>query len=356
MPAPSSPQPPRPATQADVAREVGVSRTLVSFAFRNAPGVSEETRHAIFEAARRLGYRPNRIAADLARKHATTIGLHLLDLHNEVYADIFAGVREALEGSGVRVILSVGDVRGRGGADPGDEVGSLLEARVGVVIAATLTGTDASVREAAAAVPIVSVARRIEGVDSVYSDDAAGARAATGHLLDLGHTRIVHLTGPHWEGHTERQRAYRERMHDAGLPPRVLAAPEFTFEAAQAAAARILDSPDRPTAVFAHNDQLALGVREAAADLGLRVPEDLSVVGYDDSRIARLAGIRLTSVDLDAHELGAAAGAAALARLADPSAPAVDRCSAPRLVVRTSTAPPPGSAREIEHGRPVPHP
>jgi DNA-binding LacI/PurR family transcriptional regulator len=339
-----------------VAREVGVSRTLVSFAFRNAPGVSEETRHAIFEAARRLGYRPNRIAADLARKRATTIGLHLLDLHNEVYADIFAGVREALEGSGVRVILSVGDVRGRGGTDPGDEVGSLLEARVGVVIAATLTGTDASVREAAAAVPIVSVARRIEGVDSVYSDDAAGARAATGHLLDLGHTRIVHLTGPHWEGHTERQRAYRERMHDAGLPPRVLAAPEFTFEAAQAAAARILDGPDRPTAVFAHNDQLALGVREAAADLGLRVPEDLSVVGYDDSRIARLAGIRLTSVDLDAYELGAAAGAAALARLADPSAPAVDRCSAPRLVVRTSTASPPGSAREIERCRPVPHP
>ncbi|MGT2462705.1 LacI family DNA-binding transcriptional regulator [Sinomonas atrocyanea] len=345
MAAPSSPRPPRPATQADVAREVGVSRTLVSFAFRNAPGVSEETRHAILEAARRLGYRPNRIAADLARKRAATVGLYLLDLHNEVYADIFAGVREALEGSGVRLILSVGDVRRRGGAEPGDEVESLLEARVGVVIAATLTGPDASLREAAAAVPLVSVARRIEGVDSIYSDDAAGARAATEHLLDLGHTRIVHLTGPRWEGHTERQRAYREAMHDAGLPPRVVAAPEFTFEAAQAAAARILEGPDRPTAVFAHNDQMALGVREAAEALGLRVPGDLSVVGYDDSRIARLAGIRLTSVDLDAHALGSAAGAAALARLADPSGPAVDRCSAPRLVVRTSTAPPPQPRR-----------
>lgn len=337
---PSSRDPRRPATQADVAREVGVSRTLVSFAFRNAPGVGEETRRAILAAAKRLGYRPNTIAADLARKHASGVGLYLLDLHNEVYADIFAGVREALAGSGSRIILGVA---GGADADTSDgELGPLLEARVGVVIAATLTSSDVRVREAAGAVPIVSVTRRIEGVDSVYSDDAAGARAATEHLLRLGHTRILHLTGPRYEGHGERLRAYRETMHDAGLAPRVVAAPDYTLEAAEATAAEFLACADAPTAVFAHNDQLALGVREAAVTRGLSVPLDLSVVGYDDSRVARLTGIELTSVDLHAYRLGFDGGAAALERLANPSAPTVDRCSEPRLVVRASTAPPPG--------------
>ncbi|WP_369046121.1 LacI family DNA-binding transcriptional regulator [Sinomonas sp. P10A9] len=327
---------PRPATQADVAREVGVSRTLVSFAFRNAPGVSEVTRQAIFEAARRLGYRPNSVAADLARKRASAIGLYLLDLHNEVYADIFTGVREALAGSGSRVILAAG----RAGSEPDEEVGPLVEARAGVVIAATLTSPDAHVLELAGMVPIVSVARRIEGVDSVYSDDAAGARAAVEHLLGLGHTRIVHLAGPGVDGNLERLIAYESAMHDAGLSPRVVVAPSHSFESGEATAAGFLAASDGPTAVFAHNDQLALGVREAALALGLTIPGDLSVVGYDDSRGARLRGIDLTSVDLHAHQLGAAAGAAALARLRFPSEPAVDECSAPRLVVRASTAPP----------------
>lgn len=333
------PGPRRPATQADVAREVGVSRTLVSFAFRNAPGVSEETRRAILEAAKRLGYRHNAVAAQLARKRASSIGLHLLDLHNEVYADIFVGVREALEGSGARIILSVAE--GGAAAESGDaEVGPLLEARVGVVIAATMTGPDAAVREASRLVPIVNVARRVEGVDSVYSDDGAGARAAVEHLLALGHTRIVHVSGPWFEGRHARRRAYEDLMHDAGLPPRVVVAPGYSLEAGQEAALRFLAAADRPTAVFAHNDQLALGVREAASALGLVVPQDLSLVGYDDSRIAGLTGIDLTSVDLHSHELGRDAGAAALERLRFPDAPPVDRCTQPRLVLRASTAPP----------------
>ncbi|WP_077488230.1 LacI family DNA-binding transcriptional regulator [Sinomonas mesophila] len=341
--------PRRPATQSDVARAVGVSRTLVSFAFRGAPGVSEETRRAILEAAKRLGYRPNVAAADLARKRASAVGLHLLDLRNEVYADIFAGVREALAPTAHRIILGVArssdGVGGRGGehgGTGGDEadLGPLIEARVGVVIAATLIDPDERVRELALDVPIVSVARRVEGVDSVYSDDAAGSRAATEHLLALGHTRIAHITGPYHEGMHARRRAFDAAMHDAGLPPRVVAAPGHSLAAGEEAARALLAGPERPTAVVAHNDQLALGVREVALGLGLRVPEDLSLTGYDDSRTAGLAGIGLTSVDLGAHALGVAAGMAALNRLAYPNAPAVDECSLPRLVVRGSTAPP----------------
>ncbi|MFJ4208756.1 LacI family DNA-binding transcriptional regulator [Paenarthrobacter sp. NPDC089675] len=329
--------PRRAATQSDVAREVGVSRTLVSFAFRGEPGVSGETRQAIFDAAKRLGYRPNAVAADLARKHRSAVGLYLMDIRNEIYADILSGVRTALLQGRSRLILSVS--RSIDGEDR-DALESLIEARVGIVIAATLLDSDEKVHEVAAAVPLVSVTRPVEGVDSVYSDDALGARVATEHLLSLGHTRIAHLAGPAYDGHVVRRRAYEATMHDAGLAHRTLCAEDFTQESGQRAAGLLLDQTERPTAIFAHNDQLALGAREAAYARGLSIPEDLSLVGYDNTRTAGLHGIELTSVDLRAVELGRVAGEVALHRLSNPDAPAADRRLTPKLVVRHSTAPP----------------
>lgn len=326
---------PRPVTQQDVARAVGVSRTLVSFAFRGAPGVSAEMRQTILETAKQLGYRHNAVAADLARKHASAIGLYLLDLRNEVYADIFQGVREAVGEARHRLILSVS--RSTGGVDPG-YVDSLIEARVGIIIAATFLDTDARVRELAASVPVVSVTRRVVGVDSVYSDDWAGARAATEHLISLGHTRIAHITATPYEGQVERRHSYEATMDNAGLTPEVVTAEQYTQLAAERAGAVLLDRADRPTAVFAHNDEMALGIREAAHAAGLSVPQDLSIVGYDNSRISQLHGIDLTSVDLRARELGMAAGTAALKRLASPDAPTLDERYDPRLIVRNSTA------------------
>ncbi|MGA8789736.1 MAG: LacI family DNA-binding transcriptional regulator [Paenarthrobacter sp.] len=328
---------PRPATQSDVAREVGVSRTLVSFAFRGAPGVSDETKQAIFDAAKRLGYRPNAVAADLARKHRSAVGLYLMDIRNEVYADILSGVRTALHQDRNRLILSVS--RSVDGEDQG-ALESLMEARVGIIIAATLLDSDERAQELAKLVPLVSVTRRIEGVDSVHSDDAAGARAATEHLIRLGHTRIAHLAGPAYDGHTVRRESYAKTMRDAGLKPLTLAAEDFTQDSGERAAARLLGMADRPTAIFTHNDQLALGAREAAYAGGLSVPADLSLVGYDNSRTSRLHGIDLTSVDLHAVELGRRAGVAALNRLMDPEAPIADERLLPELVVRNSTAPP----------------
>jgi DNA-binding LacI/PurR family transcriptional regulator len=326
---------PRPVTQEDVARAVGVSRTLVSFAFRGAPGVSAEMRQTILAAAKELGYRHNAAAADLASKQASAIGLFLLDLRNEVYADIFQGVREAVGDARNRLILSVSQSTGE--IDRGS-VDSLIEARVGIIIAATLLDSDARVRELAASVPIVNVTRRVSGVDSVYSDDWAGARAATQHLLGLGHTRIAHVTAMQYEGHEGRRRSYSAAMHNAGLAPEVVIADDYTQLAAERAAAVLLKGTDRPTAVFAHNDEMALGVREAGYAAGLSIPRDLSIVGYDNSRIAQLHGIDLTSVDMQARELGRSAGVAALNRLAAPDTPIVDRCTEPRLIIRNSTA------------------
>ncbi|WP_258074085.1 substrate-binding domain-containing protein [Arthrobacter sp. Y81] len=159
-------------------------------------------------------------------------------------------------------------------------------------------------RELAATVPVVSVTRRVAGGDSVYSDDWAGAAAATAHLISLGHARIAHMTATAYEGHEERRRSYAATMHNAGLTPEVVTADSYTQQAAERAAAVLLNRQDRPTAVFAHNDEMALGVREAAYAAGLSVPQDLSIVGYDNSRISQLHGIDLTSVDLQARELG----------------------------------------------------
>ncbi|MFC8040322.1 LacI family DNA-binding transcriptional regulator [Paenarthrobacter sp. NPDC057355] len=330
-------RPYRPATQSDVAREVGVSRTLVSFAFRGAPGVSGETKEAIFDAAKRLGYRPNAAAADLARKHRSAVGLYLMDIRNEVYADILSGVRMALPSEGNRLILSVS--RSVDGVDRG-ALESLIEARAGIIIAATLLDSDEQVQELAQIVPLVSVTRPVPGVDSVYSDDVVGAVAATEHLLGLGHQRIAHVAGPAYDGHTVRRRSYQKTMRDAGLKPLTLAAEDFTQEAGQRAATVLLQQADRPTAIFTHNDQLALGAREAAHALGLSIPEDLSLVGYDNSRIAKLHGIDLTTIDLQAVALGRAAGTTALERLKNPDAPAADQKLTPELVIRSSTAPP----------------
>jgi DNA-binding LacI/PurR family transcriptional regulator len=325
----------RPVTQDDVARKVGVSRALVSLAFRGAPGVSDETKRTILETARVLGYRHNSVAADLAAKTRSSIGLYLLDFRNEVYADVFRGVRDALERKDNRVILAVSDAD-----EPTDQraVGSLIEARVGVIIAATLMLPDAEVRALAQAVPLISVARQVPGVDSVYADDEAGAAAATCYLLDLGHRRIAHITGIEYEGHLQRRHSYQAVMTKAGLRPHTVVAPGYSQDAAERTARAVLESPDRPTAVFAHNDEMAFGVREAAHSLGLRIPEDLSLIGYDNSRVARLHGIDLTSVDQDARRLGREAGAAALARMRHDDSPLLDARHQPDLVVRRSTA------------------
>ena len=325
----------RPVTQGDVAEEVGVSRALVSLAFRGAPGVSQESRRTILEAARRMGYRHNVVAADLATKTRSTIGLYLLDFRNEVYADVYRGVRDSLERKGNRVVLTVSDAD-----EPTDQqaMSSLIEARVGVIIAATLMLPDVEVRAIAQSVPVVSVARRVAGVDSVYADDEVGATAATTYLLDLGHRRIAHVTVVEYEGHQLRRRAYEATMQKAGMIPQTVVAPGYSQDAAERTARGILSVTDRPTAVFAHNDEMALGVREAAHSLGLSIPRDLSLIGYDNSRVARLHGIDLTSVDQHARRLGQDAGAAALARMRLEHGPPLDARHKPDLVVRSSTA------------------
>lgn len=330
----------RTVTMEDVAREAGVSRALVSIAFRGVRGVSDETRDRIFEVADRLGYRPNRIAARLASKSDTTIGVFLQDLHNDVFADIYDGIRSVADTENRDLLLAVG--ASDGGQDA-RALDSLIRSRVDIVIAIGLTLPDADVVRFAQAVPMVGVTRHLPGVDSVYPDDDTGARAVVEHLTGLGHRDIVFLANPESDGYRGRRVGYSEGMRAAGLQPHVVPSSYARSEAA-ADAGRVLDE-HRPTAIFAHNDQAALGVLDAAAARPVRVPADLSVVGFDNSSISQPPGTALTTVDARAFDLGEHAARAALDRLADTNHPARATMLAPTLVVRETSGPVPADPR-----------
>lgn len=327
----------RNVTMEDIAREVGVSRALVSMAFRGVPGVSEQTRGRIFDTADRLGYRFNRVASRLASRVTNTFGVFLLDLRQDVYADMFDGIRAVADERDKHLVLAVGSIDGKRDAFALD---SLIQSRVDVIIATGLLLPDAEVRTVNRSVPIVSVARLIDGVDSVHSDNFAGAEAATDHLIGLGHRQIAFLANPQTDGYLDRQRGYLATMRRAGLSPWVIPSQYSRSQAARDIAPLLaLPAGSRPTAVFAHNDQAALGVLDVLASRGLSAPHDVSVIGYDNTQVSEAPGTSLTTVDLHGEELGRVAAEAALRRFADPSSPPANHMSTPTLVVRATTGP-----------------
>lgn len=320
-------------TMEDVAREAGVSRALVSIAFRGAPGVSEKTREKIFATARSLGYVPNNIAARLAGKGSDTIGVFIQDLHNDIFADVYDGIRSVSEPAGVQLVLAVG------GPHPESEsraLSTLMASRVDVVIAAGLTLSDVEVKKFAERVRLITVARELADVDAVYSDNFAGAKLATEHLIQAGHRDIVFLSNPQSDGYLDRQRGYVAAMSGAKLTPRVEQSSYSRTEAAQDAL-RILQRSPRPTAIFAHNDQAALGVLDALITAGLKPGIDIAVVGYDNSTISQMPISALTTINLDGVELGRQAAMLALTRLESDAAPVTHHVLTPTLVVRQSS-------------------
>ena len=324
-------------TMDDVAREAGVSRGLVSLALRDAYGVNRATRDRILAVAERLHYQPNALASGLARRTANTLGVFLLDLHNELFADVYDGIREVTAGAGVELVLSVGSI---GGTLDKPALDALVRAQAKVVVAAGLLLSDKELVPYSKIVHLVSVARRVSGGDSVVSSNELGARLAVEHLLELGHRRILHLAAPSTDGYRGRRRGFIRTMTAAGLKPQVVVS-DYSREDAARVVAPVLDSADRPTAVFAHNDQTALGVLDALHSRGITVPDEMSVIGYDNTSASRPPGIALTTVDIHADVLGQRAAEIALARLADGDAPAVTQTVKPTLVVRGTTAWPP---------------
>ncbi|MEU3255198.1 LacI family DNA-binding transcriptional regulator [Streptomyces sp. NPDC006997] len=330
----------RQPTIRDVAEHAGVSKSLVSLVLRGSERVRPEKREAVLRAVRELGYRPNTAARSLSERRTRTIGVLLNDLRNPWFVDLLDGLNPPLHTSGLHMLLADARLNRRTGQDP---TGPFLDLRAdGLVIVGTLPD-PATLGPVADRVPVVVAGAREPvppGVDTVAGDDEKGARLATEHLVGLGHRRIAHLAGYGAVGEL-RRRGFETAMREHGLADAAVVEPsDMTEEGGYRGTVRLLGRGERPTAVFAVNDIAAVGVLSAAEGLGFGAPRDLSVVGYDDTSLARLRHVWLTTVDNAAHEVGRRAAHLLLDRLAGTGGAGEVHLCAPELRVRGTTAPP----------------
>jgi DNA-binding LacI/PurR family transcriptional regulator len=328
----------------DVAARAGVSKSLVSLVIRGSPNVSAARRDAVRQAAAELGYRPNAVARSLVEQRTHIVGLLVSDLHNPFFAEVIDGLQDEARRLGYRMLLGSGN---RVPAEEEETVEALLQLRIDALILLSPALPPAIVRQAAQTVPVTVVGHRgtrIPGVDTVGSDDALGTALAVEHLVALGHRRIAHIAGARrrW-GADPRCRGYEAAMERVGLAAfrRIVEGDYTTDEGGYEGMARLLASGPRPTAVLAVNDLAAVGAIAALDDHGHRVPEDVSVVGYDNSALAAVRHLSLTSVNQSRWEMGRLAMAAVHDRIEGTRRRAGHRVLAPDLVVRNTTGPPP---------------
>jgi DNA-binding LacI/PurR family transcriptional regulator len=330
----------RPPTIRDVADRAGVSKSLVSLVLRGSEQVRSEKRDAVLRAVRELGYRPNAAARSLSEQRTRTVGVLLNDLRNPWFVDLLDGLNPLLHDHGLHMLLGDARLNRRTGQDLARPFLDLQAD--GLVVVGTLPD-PAALEAVAARIPVVVAAAREPvppGVDVVAGDDERGARLVTEHLIGLGHRRIAHIAGYGAVGELRRN-SFESVMRAHGLAGRALVEPgDLTEEGGFRAAVRLLGRPGRPTAVVAVNDITAVGVLSAAAELGLRVPHDLSVTGYDDTSISRLRHLWLTTVDNAGHEVGRHAARCLLDRLEGAGGAGRLHLAAPTLEIRGTTAPP----------------
>lgn len=325
----------------DVAQAAGVSRALVSLVMRDSPRVSDESRRRVTAAAVKLGYRPNLMARNLAARKTMTIGVLLNDLHNPWFAEVTDGIHDVVEQLGYQFILASGQ---RSTALESRALDTFLASKVDGIIVAGCRLPAARLEAVAREVALVSVGRVLPKapLGSVTTDDAHGARLAVEHLHQLGHHRIAHIDGGKGAGAAPRRRGYMRTMRALGLADHAqVVVGDFTEEAGARGAERLLRASTLPTAIFTANDLSAVGAIDAIERGGLAVPEAISVVGFDNTALAALNHIGLTTIHQPRREMGAVAATMLIDAINDRGALA-DVLMAPSLVVRYTTAPAPG--------------
>lgn len=328
---------PRQPTIRDVAVRAGVSYQTVSRVLNDSPQLRPRTRERVLAAIEDLGFRPSAAARALATSRSGLIGILAAESHSFYgTATAMAAIEQAARDAGYRVPV----VNAAPDAESlADGLAHLQRENVeAIVVLAPQERALEAIDSLAIGVPFVALGASGRGADSrLLVDQAEGARLATEHLLGLGHTRIAHIAGPQqWVEAHARLDGFTARMTEAGLAPSGVIAGDWSAESGFRAGLRLLDEAVGATAVFAGNDQMALGLLHACADRGVRVPEDLSVVGFDDVPEAAHYQPPLTTIRQDFAEVGRRTIGVVLAELRGGTA-AVDRPVPPVLVERAST-------------------
>ena len=328
----------------DVAREAGVAISTVSRVMNESPEVSDATRSRVQAAIERLQFQPDRTAKALASQQTTSVTVALPSATSLFYVEILKGVKDVLREHDMDLLLG-----NLGSAAPQFTLQRFL-AR-GAVDALLVVSLPIDERLAdqlrRMRAPVVLVDANHPDFDAFYWDDEAGARMATEHLIELGHERIGMIAAQPWSTSTAGRRAgYQNALEAVGLPfeERLVVTGEttkhagYSEEAGAEALTQLLALDDPPTAVFASSDVQAYGAWAAARDRGLVIPDDLSIVGYDDLKLSRY--LNLTTVDQQMHQIGRRATERVLARIQTPTPERIHQQIPTTLAVRGSTAPP----------------
>jgi LacI family transcriptional regulator, galactose operon repressor len=325
----------------DVARLAGVSTATVSRALNGTGQIAPPTRAAIEAAVKQLGYRANTIARSLVTKSTQTIALLLPDTSNPFYAALVSGIQEHALRHGYTMLLCTTE----GDAEREEQYLSLLRAKQvdGALVDGLRLPPDRIARFVKDGFPIVCLDRDVDSdsIPLVQVDNRLGGRLATEHLIELGHSRIGHVTGAQVLGISdERLAGYWEALVNAGIEAdsRLVAEGHFTAEGGYAGARALLEASPNLTSIFAANDLSALGVLNALAESGRRVPGDVSVVGFDDLRLSAFTSPPLTTIRQPATEIAELATKLLLDLTRGKTVETMLHLLEPKLIVRTSTA------------------
>ncbi len=343
---------PRP-TMAEIARRARVSKMTISRVINDRPGVSRRLRARVQKVIEQMGYVPSALARSLSAGRSDVIGMFVPDIISEWITPLILGVGQAAASLGFQMLLRT---TGRGEAFRPDAHDLLIRSDLasGLIVASWRVPLAFAQQMTRMGTPIVIIDgyARPDDVPWVSAADRAGAGEITRHLIALGHRRIAFIGGG--ESYLARQRlaGFLDGLAAAKFKPQkaLVVQGDFTRESGYACAAKLLEHPDRPTAIFAANDPMAVGVLQAAHDLRLSLPRELSVVGFDDT-LAAGTYPALTTIARDYKEMGRAAMRLLADQLNGPAEPGIPvQVDIPtRLVVRRSTAPPAARARIVKN-------
>lgn len=327
------------ASISDVAARAGVSKAAVSKVLRGAYGTSEAMRKRVEDAIADLNYRPSPAARGL-RGRTFTLGVLLPDIRSWFFPDLLDGVAEKLEGTEYQTLLGNGHTQA---SSERELVETMLARKMDGVILISPRLADDHVRRIAQTVPTVFIGRHQSGLgfDTVNNDDVQGGRLAVEHLVTLGHRRIAHLVQESYRKgeHTppaKRFIGYKAAMKECGLADQIQFHQAGNVTEARNETLKMMQRPNAPSAVLAWTDSIALDAMSAVDEMGLRIPEDVSIIGYDNSSVCAMQRIMLTSIDQSAHLLGEMAAQLLMERI-DGRREEVHFVTPPRLVVRRTT-------------------